>query len=205
MNFRFRRPFFAPIFFPWLPSFLSSKMKLKKRKLFEDLHSLGSKPGDKDYREKAEEYAKRFFIVNEDRVAQKTLDEIGSEVLKFVVRVRQFWNSRSVARHVDRMPLDHAFFANDITIIVEREHFVEVPVPGPPTRASKPFEDKSRSGKFAAAKDVRDNHDVGAILMASYGAAKSSGQGDLAKVIKVARDAPEVAAKAVEGLEAESK
>ena len=104
------------------------------------------------------------------------------------------------------MPLDHSYFSNDITIIVEREHFVEVPVPVPGTsRATKPFEDKSRSGKFAAAKDVRDLHDNGAILMASYGAAKSSGQTFLAKIIKEARNKPDVAEKAVDGLTVKSK
>ena len=178
-------------------------MRLNKRKLFEDLHHSGVKPGDKDYRDKAEEFVKRFFIVNEATVSKKTLDEIDSEVVKFVVRVRQFWNSKSVNRHVARMPLDHSYFANDITIVVEREHFVEVPVSGPSTRANKPFEDKSRSGKFAAAADVR-RHEDGAILMASYGAAKSSGQTFLAKLIKEARDKPDVAEKAVDGLKAES-
>ena len=82
----------------------------------------------------------------------KKLDEIASKVVKFVVRVQQFWNSRSVNRHVARMPLEDSYFTNDITIVVEREQPVEVeiPVPGTSRAHSKPFEDKSRSGKFAA-------------------------------------------------------
>ena len=75
----------------------------------------------------------------------KKLDEIASKVVKFVVRVRQFWNSRSVNCHVAQMPLEDSYFTNDITIVEER----------------------SRSGKFAAAQDVRVQHDDGAILMAS--------------------------------------
>ena len=90
-------------------------MRLNKRKLFEDLHHSGVKPGDNDYRDKAEEFVKRFFVVNDATVSKKTLDEIASEVVKFVVRVRQFWNSRSVNRHVAQKNIIHTLItSNDI-------------------------------------------------------------------------------------------
>ena len=184
-------------------------MRLKKRKLFEDLYSSGARISDPDYRDRALEYAKRFLIVNEDTVSKKTLDEIDSEVLKFVVRVRKFWYSKSVSRHLDRMPLDHDYFAGDITIVVERETVVDVPVPVPaPQRAPKgrkPFEELGKTCQFAAAAAVRESHDSGAILKASYRAARDTGQVDLAKVIKQSAIDPNAASKAVDGLTAESK
>ena len=73
------------------------------------------------------------------------------------------------------------------------------------TRLHKPFEDKSQSSKFAAAKEVCVQHDDGAILMASYGAAKATGQTHLAKIIKESAINANAAAKAVDGLTAESK
>ena len=59
----------------------------------------------------------------------------------------------------------------------------------------------------SAAKDVRVQHDDGAVLMASYGAAKATGQPLLAKIIKEARDKPDVVCRqgwAVDGLTAGS-
>ena len=181
-------------------------MRLKKRKLFEDLISSGAKVGDHDYRDKALEYAKKFFIVNEATVSKKTLDEIDSEVLKFFVRVRKFWTSKSVSRHLDRMPLDHDYFDTDIFIVVEREHIVEVPpVPERAPKGRKPFEELRKSCQFEAAAAVRNSHDSGAILKASYRAAKACGKDDLAKVIKESAIDPNAAVKAKEGLTAKSK
>ena len=62
-----------------------------------------------------------------------------------------------------------------------------------------------RRGKFQAAANVRSSHDAGAILKASYGAAKATGQADLAKVIKESAIDPNAASKAAEGLTAKSK
>ena len=56
-------------------------MRLNKRKLFEDLHNSGCKPGDKDYRDKVEEVVKRFFIVN-DAILQ---DNISCNISRFVI------------------------------------------------------------------------------------------------------------------------
>ena len=182
-------------------------MKYNKKTLFEDLDRANAKPGDKDYRKKVQEFVKRFFIINEATTSQKTLDEIESQVSKFVDRVRRYWNHVKVQGHVDRMPLENEYFASDIIIVVERTRFVDVPVPPSPrsSRSKKPFADLSRSGKFSAAASVRNSHDSGAILMASYGAAKSTGQENLAKIIKETSNVPELAAKAVDGLTSESK
>ena len=123
-------------------------MRLKKRKLFEDLINSGARISDTDYRDKALEYAKRYLIVNEDTVSKKTLDEIDKEVLKFVVRVRKFWYSKSVSRHLDRMPLDHDYFDTDIIIVVEREHLVEVPVPQRAPKSRKAFDDLGQNANL---------------------------------------------------------
>ena len=162
--------------------------------------------GDPNFNEKFNKQLKRFFVVNEETVSQKSLDQIESEASKFGERLKKFWKHTRVQGHVDRIPVENAFFEQDIVIAIERTQFVPVPPPVPSTRGRhKPFEDKSRSGKFAAAKDVRAQHDDGAILMASYGAAKASGQTHLAKIIKQARDNPDVATKAVGGITAKSK
>ena len=180
-------------------------MRYKKRRLFEDLVASGAvKPGHPNYRDAVEEQLKRFFVINEQTISQKSLDEIASEAKKFSDRIKTFWKHTKVQGHVDRVPVGNVFFDQDIVIVPERTQFVPVPPPHPSTRGQKPFQDKGRSSKFAAAKDVRVGHDDGAILMASYGAAKSCGQPLLAKIIKEARDKPDVAAKAVDGLTAES-
>ena len=180
-------------------------MRYKKRRLFEDLVASGARPGDPNFIEKVNQQLKRFFVVNEQTVSQKSLDEIASEASKFGERVKKFWKHTKVQGHIDRIPKENAFFDQDIVIVIERTQFVPVPPPLPSTRLHKPFEDKSRSGKFAAAKDVRTQHDDGAILMASYGAAKATGQTHLAKIIKESAIDANNAAKAVEGLTAESK
>ena len=85
-------------------------MRLKKRKLFDDLNSSGARISDLDYRDKAFEYAKRFFIINEQTVPQKSLDDIESEASKFAECVKKFWKHTKVQGHIDRIPKDNAFF-----------------------------------------------------------------------------------------------
>ena len=143
-----------------------------------------------------------FFVINLETVSSKTLKEIDDAASKFVRRVKDYWNSSKIARHVSKMPLEGEFFSKFIDIVPERTQFVQVQVPSPP-RASgnrKSFEDKGRSAQFAAANSVRSSHEAGAILKASYGAAKSMGQNNLAKLIKESAINPDAAAKAVDGL-----
>ena len=129
-------------------------------------------------------------------VSNKILNEIDSEVLKFVVWVRKFWNSNSVSRHFDHMPVDHDYFDNDITIVVEWENIVEVlMVSKRAPKSRKPFEELGQTCQFQAAVCV--SHESGAILKASYRAARTLGQDDLAKVIKQSAIDPNTATKAV--------
>ena len=181
-------------------------MKIKKRRLFEDLFHAGHKPGEEKYLEAVQEFLKNFFIVN-SATSNKTLDEIEAEAKKFSRRVREYWRSPRVQAHFDRMPLDGDFFSRDIVIVPERTQFVEVQGPPSPraSRSCKPFDELGRSSQFNAAAAVRASHSSGAILKASYGAAKAAGQADLAKVIKESAIHPDAASKAAEGLTAKSK
>ena len=101
--------------------------------------------------------------------------------------------------------LDHDYFNIDITVVVKREHSIEVAVPQRAEKVRKPFEELGQTCQFEATAAVRESHEAGAILKASYRAARATGQDDLAKVIKQSAIDPTAAVKAFEGLTAESK
>ena len=65
-----------------------------------------------------------------------------------------------------------------------------------PQRAPK-SEELGQTCQFKAAAAVCDSHESGAILKASYRAARTLGQDDLAKVIKQSAIDPNTATKAV--------
>ena len=175
-------------------------MRYKNKDLFKYLHDQGITPNAPDYWEQVKDRLRTFFVINLETVSSKSLKEIDDAASKFVRRVKDYWNSSKIARHVSKMPLEGEFFSKFIEIVPERTRFVEVPSPPRASGSRKSFEDKGRSAQFAAAKSVRTAHDDGAILKASYGAAKSMGQNNLAKVIKESAINPEAAAKAVDGL-----
>ena len=177
-------------------------MRYKNKDLFNWLYDNGITPNAQDYLEEVTDRLRTFFVINLETVSSKSLEEIDEAAKKFVKRVKEYWRSKPVCRHRSKMPLEGEFFSKFIEIIPERTQFVQVQVPTPP-RASgsrKSFEDKGRSAQFAAANSVRASHEAGAILKASYGAAKSMGQNNLAKLIKESAINPDAAAKAVDGL-----